>query len=114
MLQEQNSLISSVKAAFAASPGPLLRFRGLRKAFGGQMVLDGIDGEIYPGEVVLPAQENDFTRINLTIDSVEYHLSTKGFAKATKTQKRTGRCRKGCFDAGDKGILLLQHRININ
>ena len=37
----------------AASGRVLMRARGLRKAFGGQVVLDGVDFELHEGEVVL-------------------------------------------------------------
>jgi branched-chain amino acid transport system ATP-binding protein len=40
-----------------ASPS-LLRFHELSKAFGGQTVLDGVSGEIRPGEIVLLRGEN--------------------------------------------------------
>ena len=48
----------SAVPSLSEASAPLLRFRDLRKAFGGQTVLDGISGEIRPGEVILLRGEN--------------------------------------------------------
>jgi branched-chain amino acid transport system ATP-binding protein len=65
---------------------PLLRFRGLNKAFGGEIVLDGVSGEIHRGEVVLLRGENGSGKTtllnmltgNLAPDSGQILLNASG------------------------------------
>lgn len=42
----------------SGSPGPLVRMRGIEKAFGGIRALKGVDLDIYPGEVHVVLGEN--------------------------------------------------------
>jgi len=64
----------------------LLRFTQLRKAFGGQTVLDGVAGELHPGEVVLLQGANGSGKTtllnaltgNLEPDAGEIELFTNG------------------------------------
>lgn len=66
--------------ALAASQAPvLLRAEGLKKAFGGQVVLDGVDLELRQGEVVLLRGENGSgktTLLNILTGNLEPDAGT--------------------------------------
>jgi len=70
----------------------LVRFEGLRKSFGGQIVLGGVSGEIRPGEIILLRGENGSgktTLLNILTGCLEPDCGTIVFSSQDEAKAET-------------------------
>jgi ribose transport system ATP-binding protein len=100
--------VSTIRAG-ASSAAPVLSVRGVRKAFGGTLVLHGIDLDVAPGEIVALMGENGAGKSTL-LNIISGALHADGGTIWLQGEERRW---SGPRDALQAGIALVHQEISI-